>query len=205
MVKFSLLSPEEMRGETVFILGGGPSFDPRFLYLLRDEKVVSLNNSVFYCWWSSLFFCDRKWLKWNAEWLNKWRGKIYTTMSSHQSYCDSPMRIFRHRMSEWDPDDLGVLCGIDSGSQSIDLVWKSGASKIVLLAFDMSFESGKSHWHEGYPEKPSVEKRYLNDFLPQYKSIYDFLKGKGVELIRGTPGGRLDFIPYVPIERIKNA
>jgi hypothetical protein len=74
--------PQEWPGETVFIIGGGPSVLEQNLELLRGRRVIVINSSVYAVPWADfLYFGDWRW--WhepdNRAAVASFRGRVVTT------------------------------------------------------------------------------------------------------------------------------
>jgi hypothetical protein len=74
--------PREWPGETVFIVGGGPSVLAVDLEALRGQRVIAINSSVYKLPWADiLYFGDWRW--WNEPdnraAVASFRGRVVTT------------------------------------------------------------------------------------------------------------------------------
>jgi len=74
--------PREWPGETVFIVGGGPSVLGLGLEALRGRRVIAINSSVYKLPWADiLYFGDWRW--WNEPHnraaVASFRGRVVTT------------------------------------------------------------------------------------------------------------------------------
>jgi len=74
--------PREWPGETVFIVGGGPSVLGLELEALRGRRVIAINSSVYKLPWADiLYFGDWRW--WNEPHnraaVASFRGRVVTT------------------------------------------------------------------------------------------------------------------------------
>ncbi|UHQ21896.1 hypothetical protein LVB77_14600 [Lysobacter sp. 5GHs7-4] len=54
--------------------------------------------------------------------------------------------------------------GGNSGFQAVSLALHFGASRVVLLGYDMQFTGGRKHWHGDHPDKMGnpLPKRFLD-------------------------------------------
>jgi hypothetical protein len=62
-----------------------------------------------------------------------------------------------------------IRTGGNSGYQAVNLAWLFGASRIVLLGFDMGATGGRLHWHKDHGGKlhnpvPAKFKNWLRAF-----------------------------------------
>ena len=106
--------------------------------------------------------------------------------------------------------------GHSSGYQLVGLAYHHGATRIVLIGYDMRFPAGydgkarvtggKRHYFDEYPAPlqhwPSVQVRNgVHDGLVEY---YRSIKDQGlVEIVNATPGSALEpVLGYTPIEHL---
>jgi hypothetical protein len=192
--------------QTMFLVGGGPSLKGMDLSALAGQYTIAVNNAFRLVPNPDvIFYADTRWWSWNGKDIPaEFPGRIISTCSAGARYLDPRVcRMGRcYRFTEEDGAGLShdptLLSGPDSGYMAINLAYLLGASRIVLLGYDMGFTAGESHWHEDHPiETP--ESNYLNLFAPTYPKLIGALQKAGVEVVRCTPS-RLDFIPQITLE-----
>lgn len=203
-------APVLWQNDTVFIIGGGPSLKTLDLTALNqrrpDQRVIAVNNAFRLVDQPDvIFYADTRWWGWNkADIALEFPGRIISTCSASVVHLDPRVcrmgRDYRYDSRHMAPgevvsltDDPTLLSGPDSGSMAMNLAYHFGASRIVLLGFDMGFVEGESHWHPDH-QVPSVESNYTDLFAPHYPGLVAALQKRGVDVIRCTPS-RLDFIP----------
>lgn len=137
-------------GETVVIIASGPSAAAAPVDMVKGRaKVITINNSWRLAPWSDILFAvDWRW--WKAH-----RG----VPDFHGVKLTIDWR-FRHR-KEWDiwslvcpkveNDEIvhrpgHVAWGGNSGMGALNLADQLGASKIILVGYDMHLMNG-AHWH----------------------------------------------------------
>jgi len=206
-------APELWPNETFFIVGGGPSLKGVDLSGLRDRKTIAVNNAFRIVPDPDyIFYSDTRWWRWNSPDIPlETPSRIVSTCSASGVYLD-PRVLRMNRDYRYDPEsrtpeyfnplaeERDHLSGPDSGYMAINLAYHFGASRIVLLGFDMGFDpkTGEAHWHEDHPVE-TPEENYTKRFLPTYQPLYERLQKRGVEVVRCTPS-RLSFIPEVPLD-----
>lgn len=196
--------PRLWAGEVVAILGGGPSLRDVDLSCLKNQRVIAVNSSL-RLWPAAQFlmFYDRRWYSWNKRDVDAFAGQVVTGSPASRrdsQRADRKMHYLERVIIEGGLAEKPTeVTGLDSGMQAINLAFHLGARRIVICGFDMRFApDGRSHWHPGHPI-PAAEGNYQHRFTPQYRPVFDWLAARGVELVHGTPGSALDFIPYVPL------
>ena len=187
-------------GETAFVLGGGPSIAASPVESLQGRRVIAVNDIGLTraCWADVLYFADRRWLEWNAAELYRHVGdwKI-TRRPPHLNTPGAYVRWIYHapalKLSR-EPDRLSGHCG---GSSAINLAFLLGASRIVLLGFDMRPGS----WHQRH-KMPEVEHNYEKRFIPALERMARELEAEGVEVINCTPDSALTCFPAARLEDV---
>lgn len=206
-------APALWPNETVFIVGGGPTLKALDLSplskSLAGRRTIAVNNAFrLFQNPDVIFYADTRWWGWNGKDIAAdFGGRIVSTCSAGVKYLDGRVsrmgRDYRYDPRHQSPEqvcalaeDPTMLSGPDSGYMAMNLAYHLGASRIVLLGFDMGFTEGAAHWHDDHPV-PTPESNYTDLFFPRYPALIESLKKRGVEVIRCTPS-RLDFVPEVP-------
>lgn len=200
--------PKLFNGQTVAIVGGGPSL----IKLIADETLVTLceqhpevnwiavNNAYKIVPWADiLHFADCEWWRWNsADVLKNFnpRNHVVTTATSDTDHVkDSNIKRFwrdRIRFTR----DKDKLHGWDSGTQAVNLAYHLGAKRIVLFGFDMTpAADGKTQWHNDH-KRSTLTANYAKKFKPALQRVFDAVTPEKVVIVRATKPG-LETIPYL--------
>jgi len=93
------------------------------------------------------------------------------------------------------PNKVAGVCG---GGNAINLAFHFGASRIVLMGYDMQ---NNGHFHDRHKRDslPSNYDRFRNAIKPMARH----LKNRGVEVINANPESALDCFPRVRFEEIE--
>lgn len=188
--------PRLWPGSTCVILGGGPSLTREQAdYARARAKVIAVNNA-----WELgadlLYACDWKW--W-ATYRPAFRG-LKVTQDARVTY-PGVVRVPSVTAPGLSLDPLRTHQGMNGGYQAINLAVLLGASRIVLLGFDMRAIDGRRHWHPDHPpgmNNPPFERFQV--WLRQFRTMLPDLKRAGVEVVNATPGSALDCFPMAPLE-----
>jgi hypothetical protein len=202
--------PEEWKGETAFVVCGGPSVAYQRPHRLEGRRVIVVNSSYETCPFADfLFFGDNRW---HHEHMTKpgfiafWkRGGRVVTVSQPASGGSYLLKL-RRITPTCDANGLTVSrTGLSSQKTStqgaMNLAAMLGAKRIVLLGLDgRRSESGLSHHHA--PHKwPSKEG---NVTWERQKSQLGFivqpLKDRGVQVFNTCPYSTFTYWPYAPLE-----
>jgi hypothetical protein len=142
--------PQIWDGDTVFILGGGPSligFDAR---CLTGRRVIAVNCSFRLGQFDVMFYGDPLWPDLYGKGLEDFGGLKVTVREEHQNRPDVRV-VFRepHKLGlSQNPEKLHW--NLSSGACAINLATLLGAGKIVLLGFDMKQKDGQNNYHRDY-------------------------------------------------------
>jgi hypothetical protein len=190
--------PSTWAGDTVFLLGGGPSLDRRQVNQLRDRRVMVITSSAMLAPWADvLFFGDRLWAIGREELVQGWKGLAVTCNLAAKGRMPK-LKLINAREGDRFPA-LGsgrVRKGPSSGHTAIGLAVALGASRIVLLGYDMGVVGGRSHHHGEYSvREPAVYQRFLAGF-GGWRSAAEKI---GVEIVNATPGSALKEFPVVAL------
>ena len=80
----------------------------------------------------------------------------------------------------------GLHTGSNGGYQAVNLAILTGATRVLLLGYDMHFDGTRSHWHKGHPVK--VDEGRYSHFARNFNSMLPQLKQMSVEVVNCTPG-----------------
>jgi len=196
----------DWRGETCFILGGGPSLTGFDATSIIGFPTIAINEAglTLAPWADILFWSDDHWLEWNKDRLALHYGgrKIYRHLGAvHGAHHIK----FRHTTREgihWGSNAVG---GCDSGSSAINLALHTGAKVIVLLGFDMS-DGGQNNFHDRHrePHDPQV---VTDRFIPAHNAMAADIASRGypVKVLNATPVTRLTCWPKIDLEEAISA
>ena len=187
------------KGETAFILGGGPSLKGFDAECLRGKgRIIAVNDAGLHLapWADVLFWADRRWLDWNHDKLGLHTGAWKVTRS--WPHLPLPHKVhwldFKPKILSTSPTALGGICG---GSSALNLAFLLGADPIVLLGFDMR----PGNWHSNH-RKPPAPGQHANKFIPTLTAMAPEIAAHGVRVLNATPGSALECFPMVDIEAV---
>jgi len=187
-------------GETVVCIGGGPSLTPEDVLRVYGRRVIAINDAYRLAPWADvLYAADKKWIDWH-DGVPMFMGPKYTVESREQT--DRPdwhvLRLTGPLGLERDAN--GLRSGHNGGYQAINLAVHLGASRIVLLGYDMAPNpDGPSHWFGEHPDKrpsPYPEMREAFD------SLVDPLKAIGVEVVNCSRRTALTAFPMRTLDEV---
>jgi hypothetical protein len=150
-----------------------------------------------------MYACDLHWWDVYAGELKRdFAGELWTQDEK------AAKRFGLHRMPGVSMPGLGrsmIHFGNNSGYQAINLAYLFGATKIILLGFDMKVEAGKIHFFGNHPyHKPGqgpnndVMARWCGNFV----KLAQDLVNEGVEVINATRSTALKTFPIKTLEEL---
>jgi len=183
------------------IIGGGPSVNQTQIDLVHEAHskgiihVIAINNAYQIAPWADvLYAADRAWWGWHYEESSKNFQGLRITSSKY-----AKMKYPDVTWIEGEAHDQGLSKRRDSivqgrigGYQTINLAVNFGATRILLLGYDMRTVGGMTHWHGNHPNR---QRPIWKHRIEHFKNMLPDLKERGIEVINCTPGSALDAFP----------
>lgn len=91
--------------------------------------------------------------------------------------------------------------GRNSGYQALNLAYHLGASKIVLIGYDMQTDGAKVHWHGDHP-KGLQNARTIDRWAGYFPALAADLEQEGVEVVNCTIKTALDCFPRADLRDV---
>lgn len=131
-----------------------------------------------------LYACDQKWWRVHIEQVKAgFRGKRYTQWRdpSEKAYAEEHGIIPLQGASNAGLGRDKLHYGQNSGYQAINLAYLLGATRIILLGYDMQKTGGKDHWFGSHPQ--GLINGNYSDFVHNFTQLAEDLRAEGVEVI----------------------
>ena len=189
--------PRSWVGQTAIVVATGPSLTQDDVTFCQGRgHVIAINDAYRLAPWADcLYATDAKWWNWHkgvpefagAKWSmrhNAWNGLCV-------KYPD--VQLLRNS----GPDGLeheptGLKNGRNSGYAAINLAYLYGATRIVLLGYDMQAVKGKSHF---FGEHPNKQKSPYPQFRTRMASLVKPLAKRGVKIVNCSRNSALTCFP----------
>lgn len=197
---------------TIVCIGGGPSLLPADVELCRGRaRVIAINDAYRLAPWADvLYAADLKWWAHHAG-VPDFEGRKYAVTSNVQSVADfkawPDIDVLKQATEvEGMSRDPSALCigpfgGANSGYQAIGLAVHLGASRIVLLGYDMApGERGESHWFGEHPQ--GFNPMHFGRYARAFDTLVDPLKARGIEVINCSRRTALTQFPRLPLDQV---
>ena len=189
--------PRAWAGETVVCMGGGPSLTQEDADYCRGRaRVIAINDTVRLApWCDVLYGCDQQWWAWHQGVLSYTGMRVTTTPNTGHWPDLHELQITGLEGLELDPS--GLRGGHNGGYQAIGLAVHFGASRVLLLGYDMGVsETGRTHWHGGHPNR--VVSPYAT-FRQAFETIVAPLQAARVAVINCSRRTALTVFPCQPL------
>lgn len=187
-------------GETVYLIGGGPSLKGFEWNRLKGKKTIAINKAVkFYPNADAMYWTDGRVYSWLNKEINDFKGLKYTIRWNRNHTPD--INVLKRGAKfglETAKDTLAH--GNNSGYAAINLAIHLGAKRIVLLGYDMGNDGKVSHFHDGYPVPATATNIYTKQFLPGFDILKDRLKGKDIQIYNACPTSKLNTFKKITID-----
>lgn len=179
--------PLDWSGETVVIVGSGPSVRATNFELVRKHRVIAINLSWRLAPWADILYGSDGIFWTQYKGVPKFSGRKFTS---------SPYAADRFDL------ELVFTSGNNSGIRAIWFAAELGASRIVLVGFDMHARQG-SHWHENYDEPlrnpGDSEMRVWGMEYALYRK-----KFAALDIVNCTPNSALTCFKQLPLNEALN-
>lgn len=131
-------------------IASGPSLTKEDVEYCRGKgRVIVINNCYKLAPWAhTLYACDgRWWAEYHEDVKKKFKGELWTIdFAAADKYGLNCIGVLNTAIFSNNPD--AIATGHNSGFQAFNLAAIQGASKIILLGYDMKPRGdGVRHWH----------------------------------------------------------
>lgn len=216
----------EWEGETVVLIGGGPSltFDDIERVSLEHGagrlKCIAINSAYLLAGFADvLYAADSHWHKWHREGVSCERlglsaervrqafsgfaGQKCSIQNSGANITDDLVHILRNKTypahgEGLSLDQCALVTGRNSGFQALNLAILAGAKTVLLLGFDGREVEGRSHFLGSHP-RPTPLEAYPN-YRKAMNEAEQPVREAGVTVLNCSPGSVINTWPKVPLE-----
>jgi hypothetical protein len=198
--------PHLWDGATCAIFASGPTLTADQVERCRAAglRAIAVNNGYRIAPWADAhLFYDLRWWGWH-EAAPEWRafaGRIFTLENGYLASRDPRITCIRMNQSaaglSLNPCEINH--GKNVGFGAINLAVLLGASRIVLLGYDMRRVDGRTYWHPDHPcmTHPRV---FEATMLPMFDALPGLLEAAGVSIVNCTPRSALRAFPMASLE-----
>lgn len=179
-------------------LGGGPSLTQADVDFCRGKAHILAVSDAFRLapFADVLYSCDVRWWDWHAG-APTFTGRKFAMDARAKKWPDVTI-LENTGDTGLERKATGLRNGRNSGFQAINLAVHLGATRIVLLGYDMQpAKDGRDHWFGAHPNRVRPPFRL---FLEHFPTIVQPLRALGVTVVNATRRTALRCFPQMPLE-----
>ena len=189
------------KDETVYIIGGGPSLKNFDFRKLIGSKTIAINKALlFHSQADVLYWTDSRFYSWHKNEIDNYKGLKFTIKTGGKYTTDIKI-LKKGKAFGIETDPQTVAHGNNSGYAAINLAYHLGASRIILLGFDMGGNNQSTHFHDGYPAKAAPDSMYKEKFIPGFNQLNSELKDSSISILNASPSSKLTVFPKITLEQ----
>jgi len=204
---FGSVSPPHWQGETVYLIGGGPSLKGFDLTRLQGKTTVAVNDAVLHApWATALFSLDRKWMLERRAAIESFTGEKYLAVAEDFNFDNAIpgvtylLRCRNLRGLSTSPGRI-YMGGGNSGYGAFNLAFLKRASRIILLGYDYC-QAGQ-HWFPGYPwQRKNGSGQMYRHWAEQFDWCREQLRWAEVEVLNVSPISLIKTFQKVGLEEV---
>lgn len=131
-----------------------------------------------------LYACDERWWRLRGPAPDEFAGRRYIGLGERPG-CISCNVVSGDNALRWHGEKLGA--GANSGYQALNLALMTGATRIVLLGYDMQLTHGKTHNHGDHGDGLSnPTERMLAGCRQLLDKVAPEIAERGIEVLNAT-------------------
>lgn len=191
--------PRLFPNATIVCIGGGPSLTGEDVNACKGRvPVVVINNGYQLAPWADvLYAADRKWIDWHNG-VPGFTGPKYSITSADPTTRPDWTVLENTGVLGLEPAPTGLRTGYNGGYQAINLAMHIGASRILLLGYDLGIGvDGRTHWHGDHPDRQPAPFYAMLDAFP---TLVEPLRAAGVTVVNCSRRTALACFPCAALE-----
>lgn len=192
------LPDRSFEGQSVVIVGGGPSHGRMDIEALRGHSFIVANSGCrkvrpVATASDILYFSDNSWAENRPAPIADWPGVVVTSnrnakarLGDRVRYIDITALTERMRCA---PDHVQASSGHTAACLAVDM----GASRLVLIGFEARSIDGRTHGHGDYSQHDLAA--FDERFVPGWEGLAPRFAELGVEVLNATPASAVTCFP----------
>lgn len=175
---------------TVVCLASGPSLTAEQCEYVRQRReqgacrVIAINSTVERApWCDTLYAFDRAW--WQKYHAQTPDGCEKVTGDEWAAEQYGLKRVHVRPGADLSTKPGHLFSGLNSGHQAIQYAFQIGATRIILLGYDMQHTGGQRHWHGDHP-KGLTNAEGIQGWVKYFTPLARGLEFEGVEVVNCT-------------------
>jgi hypothetical protein len=189
----------DWRGQTAVVAAPGMSLTPEVAEACHGYRTIAVNDAWRRVPWADILYaCDGPWWR-HHEGCPAFAGQRWSTHDTGNNDKTRIVQLYGVRVAYGKPGDTFstdpavIHYGKNSGFQAVNMAILKGASRIVLVGFDMR----GTHFFGEHPKtlrNPTSFATFIRSFTVASKSL-----PAGVSIINATPGSDMRCFPIMPV------
>jgi hypothetical protein len=200
--------PRIWSGETVVCLATGPSLTQTDVDYCRGKaRVIAINDAVRMAPWADvLYSSDRYWWP-RHNGVPSFTGAkfgIGSSVGKFNGFVKHPdVRVLKNTgYTGLELEPTGLRNGKNSGYAAINLAFHFGASRILLLGYDMGRRQGLTHFFGDHVGMANPTDVHFGSWRRLFDSLLEPLTTAGVSVLNCTPGSSLNTFPMANLREM---
>lgn len=189
------------------VAASGPSLTPEVASLVQGQNLIAVNDAYRLLPFAQILYaCDASW--WTVhKGCPDFRGEKWSshTVTGRVRHNDKTGLAERYRLNliegadgdSFSLDPARIHYGSNSGFQAVNLAILFGATRIILVGFDMGQKDGKRHFFGDHPAGLRNTANYAG-FIRAFDRAAKKLPPH-IEILNATPGSALRCFPMVSL------
>jgi hypothetical protein len=180
------------------------------LTILRGRaKVIAIKQNVDICPWADMVYgCDAAWWRFRRG-LPEFKG-LKLCWAGNGSALPNILISPRGYRARYSRKNTAMICssqpgivggGGNSGFQALNLAAQFGATRIILIGFDMTDRGGK-HWYgrNHWPMSNNPDDSNFRRWIAAFDKAAPVLAALGIQVFNASPNSALRCFPFADLE-----
>lgn len=190
--------PKLYPGSTIVCLASGPSLTPDDVDRCRGYHAIAINDSYRLAPWAvALMASDASWWE-HHQGVPEFRGRKYCLKEAPSGEWGVETLVMTGR-DGIETAPTGLRSGSNSGAAAINLAVHFGATRVLLLGYDMQPARGRTHWFGDHPV-PLRRNSPYGAFMEKFALMVEPLAELGVTVVNCSRETALECFPRQPLE-----
>lgn len=207
----SITVPKLWPGSTIAVLATGPSLTQEDCDYVRGKaRIIAINDAHRLAPFADvLYSSDRQWWQ-HYKGVPSFAGMKYgigsapTKANAFSNLAD--IRVLKNTgFTGLESSPGGLRNGQNSGFAAINLAVHFGATRVLLLGYNMGYPAGRAHFFGNHPAGLSQSEGLYPAFRRSFESIVEPLKALGVSVINCTANTSLAVFPQAVLRDVLSA
>lgn len=198
--------PPGWRGETAYIVGGGPSVTALDMERLRGRRVIAINSSYQVAPFADyVIFADARWWDEHRPQLGGFAGRVVGVSAGARDAA--PHRLLRLKRSKPEaglstrPDTVPVRR--TTTTAAMGMAAHLGASRIALIGIDQRRgPDGACHHHAPHKWKNRPGDTTWDAQMEDLRLLAAPLAARGIEVVNCSAVSRIDWWPKLSLDEV---